>query len=137
MDFRGLVRPKEKTPHPHVLKHDEAERLIDASPLYLQPLIVFLLYTGARAGEALWLDWNNVDLERKQVTFPDTKNGEPRSVPLHSRVVAALANLEWKEGRVFRTQHRRPYQKPKKSLGETSAGSKIWKPFQAAVKSRA
>ena len=42
------------------------------------------LYTGARVGEALWLDWRNVDLDRSHATFVKTKNGEPRGVPLNS-----------------------------------------------------
>ena len=64
--------------------------------------MIFLLYTGGRAGEALWLDWRDVSA-RAHVTFPKTKNGEARGVPLHPRVVAALANLPHREGEVFRT----------------------------------
>ncbi|MEE8455658.1 MAG: tyrosine-type recombinase/integrase, partial [Limibaculum sp.] len=52
---------------------------------HLRPLVTFMLYTGARASEALYLDWVNVDLGRAHVVFPETKNGEPRGVPLHSR----------------------------------------------------
>ena len=83
------------------LKPDEAERLIAACSPHLQPLVISLLYTGARIGEALWLDWSNVDLERRHVTFPKTKNGEARGVPLHTRVVAALAALPSRKGPVF------------------------------------
>jgi integrase len=54
------------------LKHDEAERLIAACSPHLQPLVITLLYTGARIGEVLWLEWSNVDLERRHVTFPKT-----------------------------------------------------------------
>ena len=71
---------------------EDADRLIDAASEHLRPLLIFLFYTGARAGEALWLDWNNVNLARGHVTFPETKNGEARGVPLHPRVIAALAN---------------------------------------------
>ena len=48
----------------------------EAASGHMRPLIIFLLYTGARVGEALWLDWRNVDLPRAHVTFPKTKNGE-------------------------------------------------------------
>src|SRR6202008_5116467 len=42
----------------------EANRLIKACADHLRPLVTFLIYTGARAGEALWLDWRHVDLQR-------------------------------------------------------------------------
>ena len=49
--------------------HDrEANRLIDACGDHLRPLVIFLLYTGARVGEALWLDWREVDLDRRHVS---------------------------------------------------------------------
>jgi len=39
------------------LKPDEAERLIAACSPHLRPLVISLLYTGARAGEALCVDF--------------------------------------------------------------------------------
>src|SRR4051795_9612261 len=52
----------------------EADRLIAACSDHLRPLLIFLLYTGARTGEALWLDWRDLDLSRAHVQFPKTKN---------------------------------------------------------------
>jgi integrase len=88
---------------------DEADCLIMACSDHLRPLVIFMLYTGARTGEALWLDWRDVDLSRAHVQFPKTKNGDARGVPLHPRVVAALANLEGRTGEVFRRPDGRPY----------------------------
>jgi integrase len=90
------------------LKPDEAERLIAACSPHLRPLVISLLYTGACAGEALWLDWSNVDLKRRHVTFPKTKNGDPRGVPLHSRVVAALELSRWSCGMLTPTSKSTP-----------------------------
>jgi integrase len=55
--------------------------------------MTFLLYTGARVSEALYLDWRQVDLARREVQFLNTKNGESRGVPLHPRLVEALSAL--------------------------------------------
>jgi integrase len=77
---------------------DEAPRLIEACAPHLRPLVIFELFTGARIGEALWLDWRCVDLKRAHVSFPETKNGEPRGVPLHRDLVAELANLPHRDG---------------------------------------
>ena len=51
-----LARPKTARVEVRWLKPEEAERLIAASGEHLRPLVVSWLYTGARAGEALWLD---------------------------------------------------------------------------------
>jgi integrase len=119
-----IERPEVAPERIRWLTIDEADRLIETMADHMKPLVTFLFYTGARVGEALWLDWRDVDLGRAHVTFPRTKNGEARGVPLHQRVVAALANLPHREGEVFRRPDGRPYARPK-SEADTSAGSRI------------
>jgi integrase len=41
-----------------------------------------VLFTGLRRNEAFGLTWENIDLEEKTLLVPDTKNGEPHSLPL-------------------------------------------------------
>jgi integrase len=89
----ALQRPRTVPGRVRWLTLEEADRLIAACGDHLRPLVIFLLYTGARASEALWLDWRNVDLGRGHVTFPKTKNGGARGVPLHGRIVTALTDL--------------------------------------------
>jgi len=105
----AFERPKPPPARLRYLTEDEAERLIAASADHLRPLVVFLLYTGARLGEALRLDWRDVDLEARRVRFTRTKSGRPRGVPLHERAFLALANLPHREGAVFRTPAGAPY----------------------------
>jgi integrase len=112
---------------------EEANKLIEVASGHLRPLLIFLFYTGARAGEALWLNWRDVDLNRAHVTFPETKNGEARGVPLHTRVVAALANLNHRKGEVFRRPDGAPYERPKK-MDDTSAGSRFSTAFDRACR---
>lgn len=128
-----IERPKYDEPAPRWISLQEANRLIDAASGHMRVLIVFLLYTGARAGEALWLDWSNVDLARAHVTFPKTKNGKARGVPLHPRVVAELANLRHREGEVFRRPDGKPYTRPE-TIDDTSAGSRIGTGFKGACR---
>jgi integrase len=52
-------------------------------------LWLFLVDTGARVREALKLGWG--DLQNGRATFWETKNGEPRTIPLTQRVLAMLA----------------------------------------------
>ncbi|UEM13666.1 site-specific integrase [Bradyrhizobium barranii subsp. barranii] len=112
---------------------DEADRLIAACSDHLRPLVIFMLYTGARTGEALWLDWRDVELSRAHVQFPKTKNGEARGVPLHRRAIAALANISGRSAEVFRRPDGLAYSRPRNDA-DTSAGTRIKTAFRAACR---
>ncbi len=128
-----IARPKQPEGKVRWIKPDEADKLIDACAVHLRPLVVFMLYTGARTGEALWLDWSDVDLAKRQVTFPKTKNGEPRSVPLHPRVIDELSKLTRRTGDVFLTNRGKSYTKPDPDDdADTSAGTRIRNGFKGA-----
>ena len=113
-----LERPRMPSGRVRWITPAEAERLLAACSEHLRPLVLFMLYTGARMSEALYLDWNDVDLTRAHVSLLDTKNGESRGVPLHPRVVAALANLEGREGMVFRRPDGEAYRHIKHAGGQ-------------------
>ena len=72
-------------------------------------LLVFLLETAARWGEAERLRGQDVDTSKGRVTFWATKNGRPRSVPLTRRALdALLPHLPVVQGhRVFPYSYRR------------------------------
>jgi len=108
-EHRQIERPRQPRGRVRWLTPAEADRLIETSSAHLKPLVIFLLYTGARASEALYLDWRRIDLNRAEVQFLDTKNDEPRGVPLHPRVMAALTGLKHRDGAVFRRPDGRPY----------------------------
>jgi integrase len=134
-----MERPEKPRGRVRWITPEETERLIAACNESFRVLVIFLLYTGARIGEALWLDWRDVDLIRGHVTFPidpsdgrRTKNNEPRGVPLHPRVRAALANLPHREGKVFRRLDGLPYERLRE--GATSASDGIRKAFAGARK---
>jgi integrase len=87
----------------------EAEKLVAIAAPHLRPLILFLLGTGARLAEAIYLEWRDVDLVGARAIFWRTKSRRRRNVALPLRVVAALANLLHREGPVFLTDRDRPY----------------------------
>lgn len=104
-----LDRPEQPPGRKRWATYDEADRLLlEASP-HIRVLIRFLMFTGARMAEALHLEWAEVDLGQRWAVLRDTKNGEDRGIPLHRQVVAELANLPYRDGRVFRTNRGRPY----------------------------
>jgi integrase len=115
---RIVERPPQPKGRVRWITFEEAERLLDACAEHLRPLVMFLLGTGARLSEALYLEWREVDLVAGHVTFLDTKNGEHRGVPLHSRVVASLRALRHRQGRVFRTNAGLPYAEKESGGGQ-------------------
>lgn len=74
-----------------------------SSPPHLGGLAMFMLLTGARVSEALALDWQDVDLEKRTALIRQTKIGAERVAHLPQELVVALANIPKESGRtVFR-----------------------------------
>jgi integrase len=122
-DHRSIERPRQPKGKTRWLSFQEAEDLIGAAG-YLRPLLTFLLYTGCRLGEAINLDWAQVDLVRRHVQFLNTKNGQSRGCPLHPLALAALANLAHREGAVFRRPDGLPYARKPDGGGQIKTGFK-------------
>lgn len=93
---------KPSKPRNRWLTFEEEDRLIEAAANHLKPLIRFAVDTGGRRSELCGLDWRNVDLASRRVTFTETKNGEDRSVRLCERAFRTLLDLGPKDsGPVF------------------------------------
>jgi len=88
---RGFLRPQ------------DFSRLLNRLPKHLHPLVTFLYYCGVRIGEALAVDWTSADLGKRLVTLQagQTKNDEPRIIPLPAVLVEMLRATKRKEGPVF------------------------------------
>jgi integrase len=69
---------------------DQMKSLLDAAAtldVELMPILIFIANTGCRNGEALALEWKQVDLERGYICFWPSedwqpKDNEPREVPI-------------------------------------------------------
>ena len=58
---------------------------------YLWPVVVLAIETAMRRGEILGLRWEHIDLDKKTVFLPMTKNGSSRWVPLSDEAIAKLS----------------------------------------------
>jgi integrase len=68
----------------------------------LRSIIQFAIQTGMRRGELMGLTWADIDLPNRKAYLHDTKNGDPRQVPLTQGAVAILDALSKDEsGKVF------------------------------------
>lgn len=77
------------------------------------PELDIALHTGMRPSEQYGLTWDRVDLVRRQITIPKSKNGNTRHIPLNSVAFAAFQELFGRstgEGHVFVNIHGEPLQ---------------------------
>jgi integrase len=118
-DSPRIATPRTPGGRTRYLLPDEAERLIAVAAPHLKPLVTFLIGTGARMAEAVYLDWRDVDLTGARAIFwaDQTKAGKRRNAALPPRVVAALANLPHREGPAFISDKGRPYADRRGSYG--------------------
>ncbi len=72
------------------LTTEEEQRLLAASPPWLQEIILFALHTGMRRGEILTLQWSHVDLVRRTLTILEQKNGARDTLPINDTAMAVL-----------------------------------------------
>lgn len=64
---------------------EEEERLLSYCPDWLKEIVIFDLNTGLRLSELCNLRISDVDLFRRTISIVETKNDEPRIIPLNQR----------------------------------------------------
>jgi len=97
----GLVNPVMQIRKPKLpqgrdrrLLPEELYRILSVSESpVLADLVRFAIETGMRRGELAGISWDMVDLKKRTVTLPETKNGEKRIVPLSTEAVRILSGL--------------------------------------------
>jgi integrase len=119
------------------LTQEQADRLVGAYAHHVQPIATMLRWQGVRIGEALRADWLHVNWKANSIFVPETKNGEPRTVAMHSKTRAALHRL-WvsqgspAEGPTFLTNRGVPYRDPR--AYKVPSGSPIKKAHATACR---
>jgi integrase len=92
---------------------EQIDRLFEAARVEAPELVgvlVFLVNTGCRKGEAIAAEWSWIDWERDLIRIPVTefwrpKSGRPREVPLSRAVRAALTGPRQHEQWLFPNRH--------------------------------
>ncbi len=90
---RAVKTKKANNRRERMLTEAETAALMQAATArtdYLRPLLVLLVGTGMRRGEALALTWADVSLDRGMLRIREAKNDEGRWVPLAANVRAEL-----------------------------------------------
>jgi integrase len=78
-----------------VLTSEEFQRMLEASPDYLKPILQCAYYTGMRRGEILALTWDKVDLNAGFIRLKDTdtKTDAARSIPIGRELRDVLSHI--------------------------------------------
>lgn len=105
------IKQLEKTERPRtdqremlILSSDDISKLLSSVTVTYKPLVQALLFTGMRAGEALSLQWENVDLLGGTIKVKDSKTRAGiREIVIHDDLVKTLSGFDETEGLVFRT----------------------------------
>jgi integrase len=103
--------PAEPEGRTDFLMPDKVEAMLAAAG-HIRPLLTYLVCTGCRVGEALALEWPQVDLRagRVNVWGDQTKGGRRRIVTLTPGAVVGLGGLPHRDGHiVFRRGDGQPY----------------------------
>ncbi|WP_321808874.1 site-specific integrase [Burkholderia sp. BCC1993] len=94
---KAMRRMKQGNVRDRRLRSGEYAKIIDwcerTGDHLLKVAVIVAVETAMRRGEISTLTWQNLDLDGQLAYLPDTKNGEPRTVPLSSVAVAALRTL--------------------------------------------
>jgi hypothetical protein len=69
---------------------EEEKRIINASPKWLQEIIIFAINTGFRQSEILDLKWSQINLKRRTVTISEQKNKGVDTLPLSEATLEVL-----------------------------------------------
>ena len=73
---------------------EELEKVTTASGVKeFGDLVRFAVETGMRRGEIASMKWEHLDLKKRIIRIPETKNGTPRTVPLSREALRILSDL--------------------------------------------
>lgn len=94
-DIRRKKEPRGRTRF--LSDEDRAELLkacADSAWPALRTLVLLAITTGARKGELTALRWADIDLKKGRALVRETKNDEPRTLPLAGQALEALRELK-------------------------------------------
>lgn len=103
---RGYPEPPPRKPH---LDLGDERRLLEECVPWMRNLVACAIYTGCRYGELRRLVWGDVDFELGYITIRQSKNGDPRDIPIHPHLRPILLEMYGEVDRRLFRKVGRPY----------------------------
>jgi integrase len=85
---------KENNVNLRILSNEEFQKLYDESSESLKSFLLIMVNTGMRPNEIFKLKWNDVDMKQKYINITDSKNGDPRIIPINDVLYLCLSSLD-------------------------------------------
>ncbi len=103
-----LKVPKTK---PRTYKAWEFKMLYEAASSHFKPILLCAYFTGMRRSEIARLRWQDIDFEDTSIYVAETKNDEPRTIPMSETLFDTLLKMKKKAvgEYVFTTPEGMPY----------------------------
>jgi len=103
-----LKVPKNK---PRTYKPAEFQKLYEAASHHFKPILLCAYMTGMRRSEIARLKWSDVDSQDKTIYVSETKNDEPRTIPIGEAFFNTLQKMKRNSESefVFTTPDGKPY----------------------------
>ena len=93
----------------YVLTYKQYNELLNACSDYIKDFVTMLYETGARWSELAELAHSEVNLDSKQITFLDTKNGDKRTIPVNDKAYEILLRHRFGK-KVFNVEYSKFYE---------------------------
>jgi len=93
--LKGYKLYKEKLNKLRTLREEEFKAFYNSASDLLKPLLVMAYCTGMRKNEILDLKWENVDLDEGYIRVEETKNDEPRIIPINKMLNDILNSVQY------------------------------------------
>lgn len=112
--------PKENAPRQGFVEYETFDKVLKQLPKHLHAIAILLYTCGIRIGEAKQIMWPQVVLKAKEIQLEgsQTKNGEPRVLPMSDELVAILRKQFQDDKPVFdATNLKKAWNKARKQAG--------------------
>ncbi|MCD6413410.1 MAG: site-specific integrase [Elusimicrobia bacterium] len=109
------------------LSLEEINRLLDACPIGIKPIVITAILTGMRRGELLSLKWEDVNSNQKIIFVRKAKSGYSRDIPICLTLEKVLLNCYNNSNGVyvFCSGKKEPYKKIDTIFGNAVKRAKI------------
>ncbi len=99
---KHLIPSAKKNEYPLCMSPEEKLQFLDAIAVQEHKnLFMFYLLTGCRRSEALKLEWADINLKERRITFRHTKTKRDRTIPMNLELMQVVIALEKSKARPF------------------------------------